>query len=230
MQTQQQVWDIYIRLFHWLLVFGIGYQWVSMELLDDAMENHALVGYGLLVLILWRIIWGFIGPVSVRFSYFLPTPKTLFNYLQAKPKPIYATHNPLGSLAVFAFLCLITSQGLSGLFMTDDIFFSGPLMGWLDKDTEKWVQGLHDISFELLVVLILVHIAAVLWHVFHAEPYLIKAMVNGKKPQANLPAMKTSQVHIRALLSLVIAVALVYICVNYLPEWLGISSVDDWDF
>jgi len=230
MPTQRQVWDIYIRLFHWLLVLGISYQWVSMEVLDDAMENHALVGYGLLALLLWRIIWGFVGPASVRFSYFLPTPKTLICYLQAKPRPIYASHNPLGSLAVFAFLSLIIIQVLSGLFMTDDIFFSGPLLGWLDKDLENWIQGLHDIVFELLVVLIVVHIVAVLWHVFQTEPYLITAMVDGKKPQTNLPSMNAMQIHCRAIISLGVAVALVYICINYLPEWLGISSVDDWDF
>jgi uncharacterized transporter YbjL len=114
--------------------------------------------------------------------------------------------------------------------MTDDIFFSGPLLGWLDKDLENWIQGLHHIVFELLVVLIVVHIVAVLWHVFQTEPYLITAMVDGKKPQTNLPSMNAMQIHCRALISLGVAVALVYICINYLPEWLGISSVDDWDF
>ena len=230
MKTQNQVWDIYTRLFHWLLVLGIAYQWVSMELLDDAMEQHALVGYGLLSLILWRIIWGFIGPHTVRFRHFSPNLKTLFTYLRAKPKPVYATHNPLGSIAVLTFFGLILVQSISGLFMTDDIFFSGPLLGWLDTTIENVIQSLHDTSFDLLVLLILVHILAVVWHVLHAEPYLIKAMFHGKKPLITPPSMSNLQVHTRALVSLGIAITLVYCSVNYLPQWLGINPADDWDF
>ena len=114
MQTNySRVWDIYTRLFHWLLVLGIAYQYYSAEISDTSMDNHALVGYGLMGLIIWRILWGFVGPIPARFSHFVTSPKALLRYLAAQPRPIFATHNPLGAYAVLLFLLMIALQAIS---------------------------------------------------------------------------------------------------------------------
>ena len=72
-----KVWDIYTRLWHWLLVLGIFFQWLSGEVLDDQMQNHALMGYTLFGMMMFRICWGLIGPEAVRFTSFVPSWTTL---------------------------------------------------------------------------------------------------------------------------------------------------------
>ena len=186
MQTNQfRVWDIYTRLFHWLLVIGIAYQYYSAEISDTSIDNHALVGYGLLGLIIWRILWGFVGPNPARFSHFVTSPKALLRYLalnqsQSLPRIIH-----LGAFAVLLFLLMIALQSISGLFMTDDILFSGVLYGWLDDGVNESIQWFHNNSFNALIALITIHVIAVIVHAKTSEPYIINAMIHGKKPQHN---------------------------------------------
>lgn len=228
--NQFRVWDIYTRLFHWLLVIGIGYQYYSAKISNTSIDNHALVGYGLLGLIIWRVLWGFVGPNPVRFSHFVPSPKNLFRYLRTQPKPIYASHNPLGAFAVLLFLLMIALQSISGLFMTDDILFSGVLYGWLDDSINNAIQWFHNNSFNGLIALITLHVIAVIVHAKTSEPYIIKAMFHGKKPKHNYAVRHTLKLHLTCALCIVISALKVYLLVNHIPDWLGIEPEDLFDF
>ena len=108
-----QTWDPYTRIWHWLLMFGIIFQYISGEILDDQIQNHALVGYGLLGMMTFRVLWGVIGPETIRFATFIPTPTHLLTYITGKQSTPYATHNPLGALAVLGFIVIIFIQSLS---------------------------------------------------------------------------------------------------------------------
>ena len=116
-----KVWDIYTRLWHWLLVLGIFFQWLSGEVLDDQMQNHALMGYTLFGMMMFRICWGLIGPEAVRFTSFVPSWTTLSGYISKSNKAVFVSHNPLGALAVLAFIVLITLQAASGFFMDQQL-------------------------------------------------------------------------------------------------------------
>ena len=129
------------------------------------------IGFGKSVLrIIWRVIWGIVGPEPVRFSAFVPSPKGLLYYLTAKPRPIFATHNPLGACAVLMFLLMIALQAISGLFMTDDILFTGVLHNWLSSAITDSIIWFHNNAFNLLLVLVGVHVFAVVVHAKTKEP------------------------------------------------------------
>lgn len=222
------LWDIYTRIFHWLLVLGIAFQYYSAELSDSQIDHHATVGYALLGLIWFRILWGFVGPYSARFSVFVPRLRSLFNYILARPKPIYASHNPLGSLAVLAFLISVLVQAISGLFMTDDIFFNGPYQSWFNTTLTEVIQSLHNYAFTALQILIVVHIIAVLVHRFTCEPFIIKAMLDGNKPHHAYPAMSPFTLHLRAWLCMLVIMLKMWVLLVYLPEYLGLNADEYW--
>ena len=228
--NHSRVWDIYTRLFHWLLVSGIAYQYYSAEISDTSIDNHALVGYGLLGLIIWRVLWGIVGPEPVRFSAFVPRPSALIQYVQSTPKPIFATHNPLGACAVILFLVVVALQAISGLFMTDDILFTGVLYGWLDDGVNNSIQWFHHNSFNGLVALITIHIIAVIVHAKTSEPYIIQAMFHGKKPQHNYAVHYTLKLHLTCALCIVSSAIKVYLLINYVPDWLGVEPNDLFGF
>lgn len=220
-----KIWDIYTRLWHWLLLIGIVFQWLSAEVFDDQIQNHALMGYALLGMMIFRMSWGLIGPESVRFKRFIPSWNNLSAYLRQRDSNTYVTHNPLGALAVIAFIGLITMQAFSGLFMDDDIFFSGPLYNWLSTNATSAIAEIHDIAFAAIQFLIVLHICAVLYHRWKGEPYIIKAMVTGNKPLDNpFTPMPAVQLNLRAWLSIALSVLTVWLLVNHVPTWLGVEA------
>lgn len=228
--NHSRVWDIYTRLFHWLLVSGIAYQYYSAEISDTSIDNHVLVGYGLLGLIIWRVLWGIVGPEPVRFSTFVPRPSVLIQYVQATPKPIFATHNPLGACAVLLFLLVIALQAISGLFMTDDILFTGVLHNWLSSAITDSIIWFHNNAFNLLLVLIGVHVFAVVVHAKTNQPYIIKAMFDGNKPNQQFAVTHDWHMHMKCLICVVISAVKVYLLVNHVPDWLGVETEDLFDF
>jgi cytochrome b len=220
-----KVWDIYTRLWHWLLVLGIFFQWLSGEVLDSQMQNHALMGYTLLGMMIFRLCWGLIGPEAVRFTRFVPSWTTLRSYITKSNKAIFVSHNPLGALAVLAFIVLITLQAASGFFMEDEIFFTGPLYNWLSASTTSLIAEMHEIAFTGILLLIAIHIFAVIYHRFKHEPFIVKAMVTGNKPLTNpFQPLPTVQLHIRAWLCIAVSIIIVWLLVNHLPGWLGVEA------
>jgi cytochrome b len=178
------VWDIPVRLFHWLLVFCLFGQWLTVEVLDDAMHIHFYIGYFTLGLIIFRLIWGFVGTKYAKFNSFIAGPKAILNYLQslaAKQKSCTTGHNPLGGLLLPAVLLLVGLQAISGLFTSDDIVSSGPYYDSVNNEIQKRMQWLHHNIFDVLIGLAIIHLFAIAWYRWALKQNLITPMLTGKK-------------------------------------------------
>ncbi|MDG1468479.1 MAG: cytochrome b/b6 domain-containing protein, partial [Glaciecola sp.] len=168
---------------------------------------------------------GLIGPEAIRFTCFVPSWTILVGYVTKSNKAIFVSHNPLGALAVLAFIVLITLQAASGFFMEDEIFFTGPLYNWLSESATSLIAELHEIAFTGILLLIAIHIVAVIYHRFKHEPYIVKAMVTGDKPLTNpFKSFPAVQLHLRAWLCIAVSIITVWVLVNHLPSWLGIEA------
>lgn len=169
------VWDLTIRSIHWYFPLAIGVMWWSGE--QGRMEIHSWVGYSLLISVLTRIVWGFIGSESARFRHFLRGPGEIRRYLSSGGN--YPGHNPLGALSVLALLALLVSQTVSGTMSSDDLLFEGPFAYWA-KDWSGAIADWHEINWMLLQAFIALHLIAVAWYQWRQRQPLVQAMFWGQ--------------------------------------------------
>lgn len=187
------VWDIFVRVFHWGLVGAVIMAFYTMETSGAPflfpIEVHAQAGYAVLGLLAFRWLWGLVGSYHARFHTFLLGPSDSFGYakglIKRSPSP-YAGHNPLGGWMVIVMLLSLTFQAVSGLFLSDDIFFQGPLHGLFGGEVSKTLISWHRLNSNLLIVLIGLHLGAIVVHRLMGEK-LVKAMVTGVKKFSYLP-------------------------------------------
>jgi len=178
MQKQKiQVWDLPIRLFHWLLVITIALSYLTIQIGGTWTDWHARLGALALGLIVFRLLWGFIGNKQARFSQFFPTPTRLIQYFKGQWQGV--GHSPLGGLAVFALLGLTGVVVLTGLFANDDITLFGPLYPLIDQSLSDWMTGIHTIAFNALLMVIALHLLAIAFYCLVKKNNLIKPMLTG---------------------------------------------------
>ena len=178
-----KVWDLPTRLFHWTLVTLMIVQWLSAEQ-SSTMDWHVWCGYVVLALVLFRLIWGFVGSDTARFSHFVRGPGAALAYVKALlggQSPHYLGHNPLGAWSIVAMLILLVIQAGTGLFANDDILIEGPLYAWVSKGTSDWLTTIHKLNFNLLLLVIAVHISAVLFYLLVKRENLVHPMLSGFK-------------------------------------------------
>lgn len=175
-----RVWDLPIRLFHWLLVICIAGSFATIKLSDGLIQWHAYFGYSILTLLIFRIIWGFVGSTHARFLSFLPTPKSLLDYLRGKSLHVLG-HNPLGALSVFALLFALSVQVTTGLFVDDEIAFQGPLAKYVSSSVVSLFSQIHEANQVVIYILVTIHIAAIVYYRKFKGEDLIKPMINGDK-------------------------------------------------
>ncbi|HEY1145442.1 MAG TPA: cytochrome b/b6 domain-containing protein [Allosphingosinicella sp.] len=174
-----RVWDLPVRLVHWLMVLLIPFSWWSAE--NDEMSLHRLSGYVLLGLLLFRLVWGFVGSEPARFSRFVRGPAAVRRYLRGDRAGLALGHNPLGGWSVVAMFAVLALQIVFGLFSVDeDGLESGPLSYLVSFETGRTMHELHHNNFWLLLGLILVHVAAILWYLLVRRDNLIAAMITGR--------------------------------------------------
>lgn len=179
------VWDLPLRLFHWLFASTILMLWLTAELGSDFIDYHMQLGYFALGLIIFRILWGLIGPKHARFSQFIPSPTALINYIKQSKQgnaPHYAGHNPLGSLMVILMIVLILMQAVSGLFIDDDVYSSGPYYGLMSNGFEKVMSFIHHNVFDFIIAAIVLHLGAIFYYWRVKKQNLVLPMITGKKP------------------------------------------------
>lgn len=182
MQHKILIWDIPIRLFHWLLVAAIAYSWYAMEILED-LNQHFIAGYCILTLVLFRIVWGFVGTYYARFINFiypLSEVRSYFRNSSGKAKKTYLGHNPAGGLSVIAMLVFILIQISTGLFSTDNYYF-GPLNALVSDATASTITEIHHLNFDIITGLIALHILAIVLYRIVKKERLIGAMFSGRK-------------------------------------------------
>ena len=183
-----RVWDLPTRLFHWVLVALIALQYATGEYHVFDMRWHYWFGYATLALIVFRVLWGFAGSQTSRFSDFLRGPAAAVRYM----KSILSTnpqrsigHNPLGGWSVLALLLCVAVQAISGLFASDEIDNDGPFAARVSSKTMKWMTWLHDWNQNLLLALIVLHVIAVLLYLVRRHENLIVPMISGRKELAD---------------------------------------------
>jgi cytochrome b len=181
--ARQKVWDIPTRVTHWLLAAGVATSWWSVE--NKQMDIHYWSGLTLLGLLVFRIYWGFAGPETARFSQFVKGPVAVTRYIGKLFSRDYRAafgHNPLGALSVIALLLAIAVQVGLGLFAGDtDGLFSGPLNRHIDYDTTEQVTELHEDFFNVVLVLVGLHLAAIAFYLVVKRINLVGPMVTGAR-------------------------------------------------
>ncbi len=231
-----RVWDLPTRLFHWLLVLLILCSWLSYEFNeqvgDPELVWHRYNGYAILILVIWRLLWGIVGAPASRFVNFIVWPWHALRYgidLVRRRERHYLGHNPLGSYMILALLAAVATQGIFGLLATEHNSVTwGPLALLLSDETSEWFGEVHGWMFEsILLLLIAAHVAANVLYRLVKKDQLIEAMVIGTKPAANYedqnvaitapttepdaepaPAQAGGGAMVRALICLVLAVAI----------------------
>jgi len=180
-----RVWDLPIRVFHWTLVLAIIGLFVTGKIGGNWMEWHKRLGFFVLGLILFRLLWGVVGSPSARFSQFVRGPSVVIGYIRylrglhgGHANPTLG-HNPLGAWSVLAMLAVVGFQALSGLFADDDILLRGPYADAVAKSTSEWFSKLHEWNSNLILVLVALHLAAIAFYVFYKKNNLIKPMITG---------------------------------------------------
>lgn len=202
------IWDLPVRLFHWLIAIAILGSWFTSDQDNDLIYYHMLLGYFILGLLIFRIIWGGVGTKHSKFKHFIPSLSTLIDYIndvKNGEKKHSVGHNPLGSLMVIIMIVLFFLQAISGLFINDDVYSSGPYYGSVNEDVEKIMSLLHHNVFDYLVFAIGAHIVAIGYYEKVLKNNLILPMITGKK-SANHVTKADSISHSKIWLSFLISI------------------------
>lgn len=188
--TRTLVWDLPLRVFHWALGLAVVGAFITVKL--GLMEWHGRLGGLALALLLFRLVWGFVGSHTARFVHFVPSPARLFAYIRGQDGPPQPGHNPLGALSVLALLGVFLLQGLAGLGTTDEIAYDGPLVSQL---SDAWVERagqLHHLNEPVLIGLVALHLLAIAYYRFRRGRDLLSPMLTGYSEQ--LPSQACPQV------------------------------------
>lgn len=190
--TSVIAWDGPTRVFKWALVFVVIDGWISNRYGGSVPLWHKCNGYAALVLILFRLLWGFVGGSTARFASFVQGPGTVLGYVRAMPK--FLGHNPLGGWMVLALLAGVAAMGLFGLFAADEdrLIIEGPLARTVSDAAVDVAAKWHRYVFGALEALIAVHVAANVIYAVTSKENLIRAMITGRKPQADYVDMRSS--------------------------------------
>jgi len=178
------VWDLPLRLFHWLLVLLVVVSVVSAKIGGNAMQVHMLSGYTVLALLLFRILWGFLGSTHARFASFVRGPAAVIAYLRGRDAGQHLGHNPAGAWSVIFMLLALLLQAATGLFANDDIATEGPLAKLVSKALSDRITGVHHFNVKLLLALIGLHLSAIVFYLFYKRENLVKPMLTGFKDAA----------------------------------------------
>ena len=215
--SKKLIWDLPIRIVHWLLTVLIFGSWYTVSVTGD-MERHMLIGQTILCLLIFRVVWGFVGTRYAKFSSFVFGPRTIVAYARSilsRSGGGYAGHNPLGFLAVFAMLLLIGIQVTTGLFATDGDFYEGPLNHLVSGRTGNQITDIHYLNFDVLAIMIGIHIVAIFFYLLYKRENLISPMFTGKKTGDALESIGGSKLGL-ALGVIVACAAAVYLLVTLL--------------
>jgi len=218
------VWDLPLRAFHWLFALSILASWATATAGFNWMQWHIRLGYWMMGLVLFRIVWGFLGPRHARFRSFLAGPRAVWRYarsLSGSGEVIHSVgHNPLGGLMVILMLVLVVFQVSTGLFATDDIAWTGPYNPTVTDSTAKLLTTLHHRNFNLIWIAIALHVTAIAYYAFVRKQNLVPAMLNGWKPAEAVPASEaiTSSELWKALIVIIASSGVVYWILSAAPQ------------
>jgi cytochrome b len=179
------VWDPAVRLFHWTLAGAFLVAYVT----EDHWEPlHVNAGYLIGILIVLRLLWGFVGPTHARFSDFVRSPSDVMSYVADAMRfraPRYVGHNPAGGAMVVALLISLTLTVVSGIALYGTTDFAGPLAGvWRGELAAEFLEETHEIGANLTLFLVVLHLGGVLFSSLEHGENLVNSMITGRKKEA----------------------------------------------
>lgn len=193
MNTNQiEVWDIFVRIFHWTLVIVFALAYLTG---DDGGRVHEWAGYAVLALVGARILWGYVGTRYARFADFVYGPPVILRYtvglLTGHPQR-YLGHNPLGGLMVVALLALLLATSVTGILslppspatsasLVSPAHANGDEQRVRKNEQEGMAKELHEALAEATLVLVGLHIFGVLLGSWRHRENLVAAMFTGRK-------------------------------------------------
>jgi cytochrome b len=165
-----RVWDLVVRIGHWLLVATIAAAWLTQEGRRTLHEN---LGYVALVIVAVRVAWGFAGSEHARFADFVRGPRATLRYaaeLLAGRARRHLGHNPLGGWMALVLLGLVAATGATGWLYTTDRYWG-----------VEWVEELHDALSDALMIAVTLHVLGAIAMSWRHRENLVAAMVHGMK-------------------------------------------------
>jgi cytochrome b len=179
-----RVWDLPTRVFHWVLATTVMGSVITAK--AGAIVWHFRLGYVVLALLVFRVLWGLVGGRWSRFASFIYAPATLLRYLRGQAGPqarLDVGHSPTGALSVFALLGLLIVQVSTGLVADDEIANQGPLNRYVSSDTVVAATSWHKTYGQyLLITLVVLHVVAIVWYLLKKRVNLVRPMLSGDKP------------------------------------------------
>lgn len=183
------VWDLPLRLFHWLLAAAFAGAFLTAES-ERWRDVHVMLGYTTLALIAFRVAWGFVGTRYARFASFAFGPSRVVSYLQSlatRTPHHYTGHNPAGSWAIYALLAGVFAAGATGLAVYNDL-------------GGRWLEHLHEFVANAVLAVVAVHIVGVMAGSLLHRENLVGSMVTGRKTGPARDGIGTSRRVVAALL------------------------------
>lgn len=183
---REKIWDPVSRLWHWAFALAVVANWLLGRFMDFGIVWwHFYMGFLVLGLLTFRLVWGICGPQPVRFGSFWPTPGRLLRYLGGvfKREPSGAPgHNPLGALSVYALLLVVAAQAVTGLFIeAEDFFEAAPLHGYVGDGLTDFMSSWHHTLPAVILVLVVLHVIAIVFYLLWKRENLIGPMIHGWK-------------------------------------------------
>lgn len=167
-----KVWDLFVRIFHWSLASLFAVAWMTGE--GSAwISVHTVAGYAIAGLVGLRVLWGLVGPKTARFTNFVYRPSSVLRYVKdvaSGTAPRFLGHNPAGGAMIVALLVMLAITCITGYAAMVDAF-----------SARHWLKEVHEAAVNVTILLIIGHLAGVIFSSFTHGENLIKAMITGKK-------------------------------------------------
>lgn len=187
----------------------------------NAMVWHFRLGYCVGSLIIFRIVWGFVGGFWSRWQQFTLSPMRLKDHVFSKSSESnYLGHNPTGSLSVLVILLFLGAQVGSGFISDDEIANAGPLTHLVSEKTIQWATYWHtEIGKAIILVLVLIHVLAIAWYFYRKKINLVRPMLTGDKTTTeDVPSSKDRPLDwLKALVVMGLSAYVIYWLVNLRP-------------
>lgn len=182
---RERIWDPALRVFHWSLAVLVVSNWLIGKIGPSDMSLHFWLGYAVIALLAFRLVWGFVGPAPARFTRFVRGPRAVLGYARemARPRPSHwPGHSPVGALAVLAMLAVLILQVTTGLFADpQDYVNMGPLASEVSSATARMALRWHHRGADLILVLVLLHWAVIVFYRLWKREDLVRPMITGWK-------------------------------------------------
>lgn len=182
---RERIWDPALRIFHWALAVLVVSNWLLGKIGPSDMTLHFWLGYAVIGLLVFRLVWGFVGPAPARFTQFIRGPRAVLGYARemVRSRPSHwPGHSPVGALAVVAMLAVLGLQVMTGLFADPDDYINvGPLASEVSSATSRMALRWHHRGADLILILVLLHWAAIVFYRLWKREDLVWPMITGWK-------------------------------------------------